>query len=66
MKYTQYVAFCVGDFFFLAMDAFTRDKWILLATFLLEFISKLSGKHFTDHALEMYRLISPHCLYSLP
>ena len=35
----------------LAMDAFTWDKWILLAAFLLEFFSKLSGKHFTDHTL---------------
>ena len=30
------------------------------------FHSKLSGKHFSDHALQMYRLISPHCLCILP
>ena len=48
---------------FLAMDAFTWDKWILLAAFLLHFFSsKLSGKHCIDHTLQMYRLISPHCL----
>ena len=29
------------------MDAFTWDKWILLASFLLDFFfSKLSGRHF--------------------
>ena len=44
------------------MDAFTWDKWILLAAFLLDFFSKLFGRHFIDHTLQMYRLISPHCL----
>ena len=29
---------------------------------LLDFFSKSSGKHFTDHTLHMYRPISPHCL----
>ena len=50
----------------LARDAFTWDKWILLAAFLLHFFSKLSGKHFIDHTLQMYRLISLHCLCILP
>ena len=26
------------------------------------FFSKLSWMHFTDHTLQIYRLISPHCL----
>ena len=31
------------------------------------FFSKLSGKHFTDHTLQiMYRLINPCCLCILP
>ena len=30
------------------------------------FFSKLSGKHYVDHTLQMYRLISPHCLCILP
>ena len=36
----------------LAMDAFKWDKWILLAGFLIDFFSKLSGKHFIDHTLQ--------------
>ena len=48
------------------MDAVTWDKWILLAAFLLDFFTKLSGKHFLYHTLQMYRLISPHCLCILP
>ena len=48
------------------MDTFTWDKWILLAAFLLDFFSKLSGKHFIDQTLQMYRLISPYCLCILP
>ena len=48
------------------MDAFTWDKWILLAAFLLDcFSSKLSGKHFANHTLQMHILISPHCLCTL-
>ena len=43
----------------LAMDAFTWDKWISLAAFLLDFFSKLSGKHFIYHTLQTYMLISP-------
>ena len=45
----------------LAMDALTWDKRILLAAFLLDFFSKLSGKQFADHTLQMHMLISPHC-----
>ena len=30
------------------------------------FFPKLSGKHFIDHTLQMYRLISSHCLCILP
>ena len=49
------------------MDAFILDKRILLAAFWLRFLySKLSWKHFIDHALQMYRLISPYCLCILP
>ena len=46
--------------FFLAMDSLTCDKWILLAVF-CTFFSKSSEKHFTDHTLQMYLLISPQC-----
>ena len=49
------------------MNAFAWDKWILLAAFLIDFFfSKLSGKHFSDHTRQIYRLISPHCLCILP
>ena len=37
-----------------------------LAACLLDFFSKLSGKHFIDHTFQMYRLIRPHCLCILP
>ena len=39
----------------------------LSKAFLLDtFSKKLSEKHFTDHTLQMYMLISPHCLCILP
>ena len=54
----------------LAMDAYTTDKWISLAAFSLSIylfiFAKFYGKHFSDHTLQKYRLISPHCLYILP
>ena len=63
----HFVAFRLGvSHFFLALDAFTWDNWILLAAFLWDFFPKLSGKHFIDHALQMDRLISPYCLCILP
>ena len=49
---------------YLAMDASTWDKWILLEALFWEFLfSKLiSWKHFTDHTLHAYWMIIPHCL----
>ena len=37
-----------------------------ISSMLLHFFTKLSGKHFIDHMLQIYRLISPHCLCILP
>ena len=50
----------------LAMNAFTWDKWIYKQHFCEIIFSKLSGKHFIDHTLQMYRLIPPHYLCILP
>ena len=37
-----------------------------ISSIFVRFFSQLSGNHFIDHALHMYRLISPHCLCILP
>ena len=50
----------------LVVVAFSWDKWILGAFLKLFFWQYCLGKHFTDHALQVYALISPHCLYMLP
>ena len=44
------------------MDALIWDKWILLAAFLLDIFFKIIWEAFHDHTLQMYMLISPHCL----
>ena len=41
------------------MDAFTCDKWILLAAFLLEFNKDIWESFITDLTLQTYMLISP-------
>ena len=63
----HFAALRLGVSFFLAMSTFTWDKWILLAAFLLDFFQKYLGSILIiDHTLQMYRLISPHCLCILP
>ena len=38
----------------------------ITSNFVRIYFSKLSGKHFADHTLQMHMLISPHCLCIQP
>ena len=71
LKCTYYAACCCisfrnSHFFFSHGCVHMGQMDFISSIFVRFFFSKLSGKHFIDHTLQMYRLISLQCLCIQP
>ena len=70
LQCTHCVAFCCISFkslsFLFSHGCLHMGQMDLFSSIFVRFFPKLSRKHFIDHTLQMYRLISPHCLCILP
>ena len=66
MKHFAAFRLGVSHFFFRSWCVHMGHMDFISSIFVRFFFPKLSGEHFIDHTLQMYRLISPYCLCILP